>query len=178
VSELTTSEPTSVHVLQRQRMHFLIWAREFKEFQKHCSTAREVDPLHARVLELSQRFPDDEDLKNILEQSSDWCDRMAKEHCKNVYEVRDSWALAYVTAECSVRKVTTKDVMDDVQQWRGATDAEKQEHMELADVINACAAAHNAGFDWSFEKPDLRNCRSSLTEKDDARPQRRRSSSP
>ncbi|WP_243337492.1 hypothetical protein [Anaeromyxobacter soli] len=177
VSELTKFEPTNVHVVQRQRLHFVLWAREFKDFQKHCSTPRDVNPVHARLVALSQQFPEDEDVKKIVEQSREWCGGMAKEHCKSVYEVRETWALAYLTEACSIRKVTTKDVTDDVQQWRGATDAEKQEHLELADLINACAAANKAGFDWSFEKPEETGCRSSARQTENMPPRRKRASS-
>jgi hypothetical protein len=120
------------------------------------------------------------DSKTEARGASVWCSRMAKEHCKNVYEVRDSWALAYLTEACTLRKVTTKDVTDDVQKWRGATDAEKQEHLELSDVIEACAAANKAGFDWSFETPDQTECRSSARRQNESTPPRRKraSSSP
>jgi hypothetical protein len=145
--------PEAIYITQRQLLFGL--SRDFDEFKDHCAIPRSEDGEHKALLALQRLYPGDKRLRQLVEAAERWCSSEANIQCRNVYPIRDTWALSYVTNGCAVRKVTVKDLIADVDGWSYATDAEKQEHLLLADRITACAAARKAGFEWAYEEPVL-----------------------
>jgi hypothetical protein len=86
------------------------------------------------------------------------CWTYIREYCKSTYRIGTSFALAYATNTCEVRRVTANDVREDVQKGRriGAwTEADGLAHLEKAKRIEICEAALNWGWEWTFQMPAL-----------------------
>jgi hypothetical protein len=169
-------------IAQRQLLFGLY--RGLPEFKAQCSLPRSQSAEHKRLVAFGERFPEDDKLKKVIEMSDEWCSNAAERECDHVYPIRDTFALAYVTQGCTIRKVTVRDLEDDVRMWTYATYAEKQEHLILADRINACAAARAAGYAWEYKEPTLdgscseRRKRGKATKKPKSGASERRAASP
>lgn len=131
--------------------------RNVKELAPRCVAETKV--LNDGVGKALEDYPQDpwlRVLKNSVTSRLQLCQKNAQRYCENVYRVRDSWALAYVTRACTVRKVMESDVDRDVERWRRSgtsTDAELAEHEVLKDVLVACRQFADAGVSWKFEDP-------------------------
>ncbi len=149
-----SSEPEAVK-LRWNHTDGLSW--KLDRFRVVCSVEPNKQPDRIRLKELASQFPDDEEIARELSYSEKLaCEGAAEAHCQHVFKIRDTWAIAYVTAGCTVRRVTAKDLQDDVAQFgRLATEVQKQEHLVLADQIEACQAARAVGVDWKLDEPDL-----------------------
>lgn len=136
--------------------------QDMQLFRDTCGAPPESNPNHAKLKALAARFPEDEELQDGTARLVRICQGNAHLICKSVFKIRNNWALAYPTKGCDVRRVTAKDIANDVQNWTHATEVEKLEHMTLADKIEACGAAHDAGYEWEFEEPVVsKDCKTS-----------------
>lgn len=98
-----------------------------------------------------------DDLHKQARTNFDRCRAAIGEFCAAVYPVAKTYALAYPTVGCEVRRVTRNDVTEDVERNKYAwTEAERLEHLEFVEVIDACAKAGNDGWAWIHKPPKVR----------------------
>lgn len=121
-------------------------------FRALCAVSKDTEPTRTRLRALSQQFPSERELQLALDEVDTQCEIDVRSRCREVFQIRDKWALAYVTATCEVRRVTSSDVRHDLARF--STEVEREEHLLLADQIDACAAAHALGYRWEYREPN------------------------
>jgi hypothetical protein len=139
-------------------------ANDVDRFRMACSSSVSATPAHANLESLRERFRYDDSIQRVWEHYVTGREASCKGAtillCSNVYAVRGTWVIAYPTKGCEVRRVTVDDVRRDVRSWTYATEAEKAVHLTLADKIEACRAAQQAGYTWEHQEPtESRDCR-------------------
>jgi len=132
--------------------------------QKSCAAVAAKAELNDRLFDLTRRFPKDFWVKTLGEHQTTWrnrCQSIAQNTCSRIYTVKDRAIMSYVTVACNVRNVTANDVRKDVEDWAeaGITEADRIEHAQWADVIEACEQASAAGFYWRYNEPSIKGCK-------------------
>jgi hypothetical protein len=125
-----------------------------------CSDRTATESRVEKIALLRRSYPKSipESWEKSAKEYTRTCERAISQTCENVYPVANTYALAYPTKGCKVRRVTANDVRDDVEQARRAgrwTEAEGLEHLELGKVIDACSRAGRGGWTWRFKEPKL-----------------------
>ena len=81
--------------------------------------------------------------------------------CKNVYFVKDTPVLSYLTVQCRPRDVTTADVEADAKAMD--TEAQRLGHLLMRDLLQLCQSGSEEGFAWKYVEPTTKGCRPSRT---------------
>lgn len=129
-------------------------------FQSICTMPLAVQPTSRRLHELATKYPSDGSLRLAADAVGSHCQFAAQRTCSHVFKIRDKWALEYLDEDCRPQRATAADVRREAERiGRTRSELLKEEHLLLADRIEACAAASAIGYQWETEALDVSDCR-------------------
>lgn len=136
-----------------------VWTK-LSRFQSICTVPLAVQPTSRRLHELAEKYPSDTKLASAVETIGPHCELAAARVCKHVFQIREKWALEYWDGDCRPQRATVADIRKEAERLgRARSELLKEEHLLLADQVEACAAAFTVGYRWSAEPLDPSECR-------------------
>lgn len=136
-----------------------------ESFTRLCGDRTENLRRQTHLLQLEGR----EDLPVLASSISRWvrtnsdrmkaCNYLVSNQCRRCIQ-GNIISLEYRTQGCEARRVTIEDLENDADRWAkiGFTQAEINDHLELATTIRFCSNAHRLGYGWSFDPIDTSGC--------------------